>query len=97
MIDALVSGPFKHDAPQTLALRGSDNQELHILTARGEHFAAYDRPAAAEDRRLDVMFDADGGVWFAGIPARGDFARLQRALTELGHRVILADGVTAGR
>lgn len=91
LIDALVTGPYIRDAPQALALRGSDNQELHILTALGLRIAAYERPVTPEDRRLDVMFDSDGGAWFAGIPAPGDFERLRRALNEAGHRVILSD------
>jgi anaerobic ribonucleoside-triphosphate reductase activating protein len=98
LIDALVTGPYERDAPQTLALRGSDNQQLHVLTAVGAPIAAFDRPTTPEDRRLDVMFDADGGAWFAGIPAPGDFQRLRQALKAAGHRVILSDQVAgAGR
>jgi anaerobic ribonucleoside-triphosphate reductase activating protein len=95
LVDAVVAGPYRREAPQTLALRGSDNQTLHILTAAGEAFASYDRPAGPADRRLDVMFDAEGGAWFAGIPARGDFQRLRNTLKAQGHRVILSDRMTA--
>ena len=35
LIDALVTGPFDINENQTRALRGSDNQELHLVTARG--------------------------------------------------------------
>jgi anaerobic ribonucleoside-triphosphate reductase activating protein len=91
LIDGLVTGPYERNAAQTRALRGSDNQELHVLTALGEPFAAYDRPATPADRRLDVMFDADGGAWFTGIPAHGDFQRLRQALETEGHRVIFSD------
>jgi anaerobic ribonucleoside-triphosphate reductase activating protein len=91
LIDALITGPYDRRAPQTMALRGSDNQRIHVLTTLGEPFAAYDRAATPEDRRLDVMFDADGGAWFAGIPAHGDFHRLRLALKAEGHRVILSD------
>ena len=91
LVDAVVAGPFERSLPQTRALRGSDNQTLHILTPAGAKFAAYERDAAPEDRRLDVMFDAEGGAWFAGIPARGDFLRLRQLLKAQGHRVILSD------
>jgi len=92
LIDALVAGPFLKGEPQTLALRGSDNQTLHLLTAAGRmRFAAYARPAAETDRRLDVMFDEDGSVWFAGIPARGDFDRLRRRLRRAGPALAPAD------
>jgi len=86
LVDALVTGPFRADLPQTLALRGSDNQRLHVLTPLGAEFRSYDRPAVAADRHLDVMFDEDGDAWMAGIPARGDLARLRRALAAAGHR-----------
>jgi len=86
LVDALMTGPFRSDMPQTLALRGSDNQRLHVLTPLGAEFAAYDRPVAPSDRRLDLMFDADGEAWMAGIPARGDIARLRRSLAAAGHR-----------
>jgi anaerobic ribonucleoside-triphosphate reductase activating protein len=93
LIDALMSEPYDASAPQTLALRGSDNQRLHLLTALGaKALAALDRPATDSDRRLDAMFDADGTVWFAGIPARGDLARLRAALAAAGHHVSLSEG-----
>lgn len=91
LIDALVTGPFRSDRPQTLALRGSDNQELHILTSAGEKFRAFDRSVDDADRRLDVMFDAEGSAWFAGIPARGDLGRLRRAMSAAGHRIKTSD------
>ena len=90
-IDALISDPYRADAPQTLALRGSDNQRLHLLTNLGRRrFAAYERPAAAPEQRLDVMFDPDGQVFFAGIPARGDLARLRQVLAAAGHAAWLS-------
>jgi anaerobic ribonucleoside-triphosphate reductase activating protein len=93
LIDALMSEPYEASAPQTLALRGSDNQRLHLLTRLGEReFAQLNRVASGEDRRLDAMFDADGTVWFAGIPSRGDLARLRAALAAAGDHVSLSEG-----
>jgi anaerobic ribonucleoside-triphosphate reductase activating protein len=85
LIDAIVPEPFDRNAPQTRALRGSDNQPLLPITDLGRKLYAgiVDAPP---DRRLDVMFDADS-VWFAGIPARGDFVRLEASLGAKGHRV----------
>lgn len=81
LIDAVVSGPFDIDKGQTLALRGSDNQELHLMTALGRaRFAGFERKVDETDRTFDVMFDDNGDVWLAGIPARGDFRRLRHIL-----------------
>jgi anaerobic ribonucleoside-triphosphate reductase activating protein len=103
LIDALIADPFDEIAPQTLALRGSDNQRLVPLTPLGRKlFGGYDRPADARDRTVDVMFDSSGEVWLAGIPARDDFRRLQRLLQDAGadvaisqHRVPTRAGATA--
>ncbi|WP_246788619.1 4Fe-4S single cluster domain-containing protein [Bradyrhizobium sp. CCBAU 53421] len=81
LIDAVVSGPFDIDEAQTLALRGSDNQKLHLLTPLGRaRFASFERKVDETDRSFDVMFDDNGDVWLAGIPARGDFRRLRHIL-----------------
>ena len=85
LIDALVTGPFDLNERQTLALRGSDNQELHLITDKGRaRFAGFERLATKQDQAIDVMFDDNGDVWFAGIPARDDFRRLQEFLESTG-------------
>jgi anaerobic ribonucleoside-triphosphate reductase activating protein len=93
LIDALITDPYLVEAPQSLPIRGSDNQRLHLLTLLGrERFAAFE---AAENRAqtFDVMFDDDGSVWLAGIPRRGDFARLKAHLGQLGHRILTSEDV----
>lgn len=87
LADAVVAGPYDAAAGQTLALRGSDNQTLHALTPLGEAFRAFERERTPADRRLDAMFDDDGSVWFAGIPAPGDFELMASALRAQGHQV----------
>jgi anaerobic ribonucleoside-triphosphate reductase activating protein len=83
LVDAVVSDPFDLGAPQTLALRGSDNQRLTLLTLRGQaRFAAYQQAAVPPPRRLDVMFARDGVTWMAGIP-RGD-----DVLAKAGHQIL---------
>lgn len=93
LLDALMTGPFRSDLPQTKALRGSDNQTLHVLSKLGEEFRSYDRPCTHADRRLDVMFDEEGQAWFAGIPARGDLGRLRRAMAAAGHKAVTSETV----
>ncbi len=88
LIDALISGPYHGDSPQTLPLRGSDNQRLHLLTPLGrERFDRYLSPTDDAPPPLDVMFDEDGAVWLAGIPRQGSFEALRALLTASGHRV----------
>lgn len=89
LIDALITDPFDETVPQTLALRGSDNQRLFTLTSLGQsRFASYDRPIAPGDKSFDVMFDEQGEIWLAGIPGRDDLRRLQRILQADGGEAI---------
>lgn len=91
LIDALIADPFEQLEPQTLALRGSDNQRLVFLTELGkERFGSYERSTSTSDRTVDVMFDENGDVWFAGIPARDDFRKLQKLLREFGTSIAIS-------
>ncbi|MGG4662272.1 4Fe-4S single cluster domain-containing protein [Providencia vermicola] len=80
-IDALISEPFKVEIPQTLMLRGSDNQQLHLLTPLGKTlFKQYQRVTTPEDKKLDLAFDEQGRLFLAGIPERDDMSRLSQLL-----------------
>jgi len=88
LIDALISDPYLEQADQSLALRGSDNQRLTLLTALGRsRLASLERARTPADKALDLMFDATGTVWMAGIPRRGDLLRLRELLRAQGHQV----------
>jgi len=88
LIDAVISDPYIEQADQSLALRGSDNQRLTLLTALGRsRLASLERASTPADKALDLMFDATGTVWMAGIPRRGDLLRLRELLRAQGHQV----------
>lgn len=93
MIDALVTDPYDASAPQTLALRGSDNQRLHCLTPLGtKTFSCYERVLRPDERSLDVMFDdANGTAWIAGIPKHTDMGKLRELLIAQGHSAFTTD------
>jgi anaerobic ribonucleoside-triphosphate reductase activating protein len=98
LIDVLISDPFEIQTPHSYPLRGSDNQRLHLLTQLGnERFSQYQRLLGDSDKQLDVMFDRDGTVWFAGIPKRGDFQRLQKLLNDQGHQVYISAAKMPGQ
>ncbi|HGM5492068.1 TPA: 4Fe-4S single cluster domain-containing protein [Serratia fonticola] len=86
LIDALVSGPFEQQSPQTLKLRGSDNQILHLLTEVGKtHFSDYQQPLNEHEKVLDMTLDRQGRVSLIGIPRRDDLIRLRTLLEQQGH------------
>lgn len=98
LIDAIITDPFRRQIDQTMALRGSDNQRLFLLTTRGrERFASYERQAGTQDRTLDVMFDDETGeIFVAGIPARGDLRRLAADMEADGHHLTMTTNIRSG-
>lgn len=92
LIDALISEPYEENTPQTLALRGSDNQKLHYLTTLGEtRFRQFDRVLEVSDKTFDIMFEEGGSIWLAGVPRRNDMRRLKSLLAQEGHLVITTE------
>jgi anaerobic ribonucleoside-triphosphate reductase activating protein len=88
-IDALISDPYEEQTPQTVPLRGSDNQRLHCLTPLGEtRFRSFERPLKSSDKTFDMMFDEAGAIWLAGIPRRNDMRRLKAILAQEGHLAV---------
>jgi len=88
LIDALISDPYIEALTQTVALRGSDNQRLSLLTPLGRaRLGHYERQLEPTDKALDLMFDESGSVWMAGIPRRDDLLRLRDLLHEQGHHL----------
>lgn len=91
LIDGVVAGPYDVAAGDRLALRGSDNQTLHILSPRGAEFARYDRPSTPDERRLDLMIDDAGDAWLVGIPELGMMRKLRGTLAAQGHQAVTSD------
>jgi anaerobic ribonucleoside-triphosphate reductase activating protein len=89
-VDALITGPYRAEQPSDLVWRGSANQRLVPLTARGH--ARYDPYVNARADRPAIQLHVDNsGVWMIGVPRRGDLPRLERALRASGVRL---DGVS---
>ena len=87
LIDALISDPLSLSSPQTLPLRGSDNQRLHLMTRLAEERFGFAREPRQTPQSLDIMFDeGNGDAFLAGIPRWGDLVRLQALLRQAGHR-----------
>ncbi len=86
LVDVVISDPFLLSEKQTLAMRGSDNQRMTVLTPLGhEIFGGADVERNVQDDHLDLMMDDNGSAWIAGIPRRGDLTRLKDLLNAEGH------------
>jgi anaerobic ribonucleoside-triphosphate reductase activating protein len=77
-LDALIPEPYVDAKPLAHVWRGSTNQPLLPLSARGRKVYAQYLNAAADpaNKRIQTMLD-DGRVWYVGIPGRGDMAALE--------------------
>ena len=85
LLDAIIPEPYVEGKPLTHLWRGSGNQPLVPLSARGrERYASYvDAAADSDGKRMQVAVEG-GRVWMIGIPARGDMARVETLCAERG-------------
>lgn len=85
LLDALIPEPFVDGRPLGGLWRGSDNQTLAPLSARGAaRYADYIvQPQAADSKRMQLSVE-DGKLWFIGIPQRGDMAALEALCRQRG-------------
>lgn len=84
-LDALIPEPYADGRPLGKLWRGSDNQTLVPLSARGAaRYAAHlDAPQAADAKRMQFAVE-DGKLWFIGIPHRGDMLLLEALCRQRG-------------
>ena len=82
-LDMLMDGPYVDSLPTEKPWRGSDNQELHLLSERARQEATLPQ----DWRKLQLQPLANGDVRLIGIPQRGDLQRLQAALNQKGLRL----------
>lgn len=85
-IDVLISEPFDENVGDHLALRGSDNQRIALLSplAHERYPGDLDTRPAESQRRLD-MVTVGNAIWLAGIPRRMDLVHLREALSARGY------------
>jgi len=81
LADAIISEPYIHKLPQT-GLRGSSNQQLHLLTTLGEDRYGV-QATTTQTPAMQAHFDGDR-LWMIGIPKRGDMDKLQTRMSQAG-------------
>jgi anaerobic ribonucleoside-triphosphate reductase activating protein len=82
-LDVLICGPFVEERASDLPLRGSENQEIRVLTPLGrERYGNLER-RSPQALSIDLI-ETDGELWFAGIPRPGDLNRLDAILSARG-------------
>lgn len=84
-LDAVIPEPYADGRPLGALWRGSDNQTLVPLSARGHtrYETAIAAPQADSEKRMQVAVE-DGRLWMIGIPHRGDMAALEDLCRQRG-------------
>jgi anaerobic ribonucleoside-triphosphate reductase activating protein len=87
--DILVYSGHPLETLQPMLDQARDLIDAVISDPYLEHaaLAGLARTSTPADKALDLMFDATGTVWMAGIPRRGDLLRLRELLRAQGHQV----------
>ena len=85
LVDVLITGPYDASSGQTKILRGSDNQEIFLLTnlALQRYSGDINEQLWGQQRAMDVFVDGNE-VWFAGIPRPGEMEALRANLANRG-------------
>lgn len=86
-VDILIDGPYEEQANNTLVWRGSDNQEVHLLTARAQQYSAAAHETWPMTRPLQIQPLGTGRYRLVGIPRRGELALYRRAMARRGLEV----------
>ncbi len=71
-LDLLIDGPYIASCSNVLQWRGSDNQRLHLLSTRAQHFAEEQNKPMADPRPLQLQMLSAASCRIIGIPRRGD-------------------------
>lgn len=80
-LDVLVDGPYVQELHTDLIWRGSSNQQVHLLT---ERYADGGYDLEERGTRLEFNVDAQGGIFWMGIPPPGFRRRLSSSLAAKG-------------
>jgi anaerobic ribonucleoside-triphosphate reductase activating protein len=86
-IDAIITGGFEEKQENHLALRGSDNQQLHLLTEVAKsRFHKTSQNWVESEQRIQLAVSEDK-MALLGIPSRGEWQKIQKKLSMKGLQI----------
>ncbi len=86
LLDAVVTGPYRANRPSDHPLKGSNNQELILLTRLGHERYGTLAPAPQRPVQLHVRPD---GLTLVGIPSAGVLDAVEAAAARAGLETVL--------
>ena len=87
-----MDGPFETTRESDLLWRGSSNQQIHFLSSRYQGTAM---PSEQPGVGVELRLDAEGRLFWAGVPPAGFVASLRHAADERGVILSANGGVWA--
>jgi anaerobic ribonucleoside-triphosphate reductase activating protein len=92
MVDVLVAGPFRPNTGTELALRGSDNQTVHLFTklARDRYPSNLNELRKEQKTTLNIGI-TEKGFAITGIPGKGKFSELRMNMANKGYESSTSD------
>ena len=91
MVDVLVAGPYLAKAGSSLALRGADNQTIHLLSQLGKDRYPSDLKTLKENAKIFDIGLTQNGFSLAGIPGKGAMSALRKNLATRGYVTTTSD------
>ncbi len=84
LIDAIMTDPLDNSLPQTLPLRGSDNQRLFALTQTGLGIREYIENLSQDDLKVLDLSYSQNEAYISGVTKRADIVKLVSNLKSQG-------------
>ena len=82
--DVLIDGRYRHDKPTRKIWRGSDNQVMHLISERGDHYKKYVKAEYIGARPLQISMKAEHGLQIVGIPEPGFINQMFTGMLDKG-------------
>jgi anaerobic ribonucleoside-triphosphate reductase activating protein len=85
--DMLIDGEYRQELPTRKFWRGSDNQNLYLLTPGAQKYQKYVNAEDNQDRQLQFQITPDVQIIIIGIPARGFFDKFESLIEKRGIQI----------
>lgn len=84
LADVLMDGQYCRELPTDKLWRGSDNQQMHLLSKKVQKYRNFIDAEYGLSRPLQVEITAGNNLQLIGIPGRGDLDRFKEGLSRRG-------------
>ncbi|OPY55843.1 MAG: anaerobic ribonucleotide reductase-activating protein [Pelotomaculum sp. PtaU1.Bin035] len=91
--DIIVDGSYRRELSGRKLWRGSDNQNLYLLTPHAQKYRQYVNAEYSANRQLLFQMTSDGQIVIIGIPARDFFMKFNSSVEKRGIKLKRAEWV----